>query len=155
MKQLLALVLLTLTLHSLAQGVNEFPAGIEDDGVTTFHFLDVGIRPVWPGCETLESESARFDCFNYGIRNFLVNNFEVPPATTQKEKKAQTGKVYVNFVIEKDGSISSVKILRGVHPKVDAEAIRMVKSMPDMHAPAFVDGKPVRMSYTLPINVQY
>jgi hypothetical protein len=43
MKQLLSLVLLTLTLHSKAQGVSEFPAGIEDDGVTTFHFLDVGI----------------------------------------------------------------------------------------------------------------
>jgi len=154
MKHLLALMLLTLSLHSYAQGVGEIPE-IDDDGDTTFNVFAVPIRPVWPGCETLESESARFDCFNYGIRNFLVNNFEVPPATTQKEKKAQTGKVYVDFVIEKDGSISSVKILRGVHPKVDAEAIRMVKSMPDMHAPAFVDGKPVRMSYTLPINVQY
>ena len=154
MKQILALVLLTLTLHSYAQRVGKIP-GIDDEGDTTFQFFAVAIRPVWPGCETLESESARFDCLNYGIRNFLVNNFEVPPATTQKEKKAQTGKVYVDFVIEKDGSISSVKIQRGVHPKVDAEAIRMVKSMPDMHAPAYVDGKPVRMSYTLPINVQY
>ena len=154
MKQLLALVLLTLTLHSYAQGVGEIP-GIDDEGDTTFQFLAVAIRPVWPGCETLESESARFDCFNYGIRNFLVNNFEVPPAITNKEKKAQTGKVFVDFVIEKDGSISSVKIVRSVHPKVDAEAIRMVKSMPDMHAPAYVDGKPVRMSYTLPINVHY
>ncbi len=154
MKHLLALVLLTLSLHSYAQGVDEKILAIGDDD-TTFQFFAVPMRPVWPGCETLESESARFDCFNYGIRNFLVNNFEVPPAITNKDKKAQSGNVLVDFVIEKDGSISSVKILRSVHPKVDAEAIRMVKSMPIMHAPAYVDGKPVRMCYTLPIKVAY
>jgi len=154
MKHFLSLVLLTLSLHSYAQGVDEKILAIGDDD-TTFQFFAVPIRPVWPGCETLESESARFDCFNYGIRNFLVNNFEVPPAITNKDKKAQSGNVLVDFVIEKDGSISSVKILRSVHPKVDAEAIRMVKSMPIMHAPAYVDGKPVRMSYRLPIKVAY
>ncbi len=154
MKKLLAFVLLTLTLYSNAQGVSEIPK-IDNTDNTKFQFLDVELRPVWPGCETLESESDRFDCFNLGIQKHLIRNFKVPPAATKKEMKAQSGKVFVDFIIEKDGSISSVKITKSVHPKVDAEAIRMVQSMPTMHAPAYVDGKPVRMSYTLPINVKY
>jgi TonB family protein len=154
MKQLLAIALSILTLHSYAQGVGEIRK-IDDTDNSTFQFLAVAIRPIWPGCESLESESARFDCFNYSISKFIINNFKLPPAITKKEKKVQSGKVFVYFIIEKDGSISSAKILRSVHPKVDSEAIRMVQSIPDMYAPAFVDGKPVRMSYTLPINVQY
>ena len=66
-------------------------------------------------------------------------------------KKGIQGKVYVTFVINKDGSISDAKIGRGVDPLLDAEAIRVVNSLPKWK-PGRQSGKDVRVSYTLPIN---
>lgn len=63
------------------------------------------------------------------------------------------GKVYVQFVIEKDGSITDVKVVRGVDSSLDKEAVRVVKSMPKWK-PGKQRGKPVRVSFTLPINFQ-
>ena len=63
------------------------------------------------------------------------------------------GKVFIQFVIEKDGSISDVKVLRGVDSSLDQEAVRVVKSMPKWK-PGMQRKKPVRVSYTLPINFQ-
>ena len=63
------------------------------------------------------------------------------------------GKVYVQFVIEKDGSITDVKVVRGGDSSLDKEAVRVVKSMPKWK-PGKQRGKPVRVSFTLPINFQ-
>lgn len=63
------------------------------------------------------------------------------------------GKVYIQFVIERDGSITDVKVLRGVDASLDKEAVRVVKAMPKWK-PGKQRGKPVRVSYTLPINFQ-
>lgn len=62
-----------------------------------------------------------------------------------------SGKVYVNFMIDNKGEISDVKVLRGVHPLLDREAIRMVESMPNW-SPGLQRGKPTNVSYNLPIN---
>jgi len=62
-----------------------------------------------------------------------------------------TGTVYVQFVIEKDGSVSNITVVRGVHPLLDAEATRVVQKMP-----SWIPGKqyerPVRVWQTLPIK---
>ena len=151
MKHFLSLLAFAFTLSAFAQVVSpNAPIDMKLFGLNSNEQ-----RPIWPGCESLTSEAARFECFNYGMMNFLRNNFNVPTAKNKKEQKARTGKVFVDFVIEKDGSVSDVEIIRSVHPEVDAEAIRMVKSIPTMHAPAMLSGKPVRLRYTLPINVQY
>ena len=63
------------------------------------------------------------------------------------------GKVYIQFVIEKDGSITDVKVLRGVDASLDKEAARVISSMPKWK-PGKQRGKAVRVSYTLPINFQ-
>ena len=63
------------------------------------------------------------------------------------------GKVYIQFVIEKDGSITDVKVARGVDASLDKEAVRVVKAMPKWK-PGKQRGKPVRVSYTVPINFQ-
>ena len=63
------------------------------------------------------------------------------------------GRVYINFVIEKDGSISNAQVIRGVDPLLDDEAVRVVNSLPKM-TPAKQRGKPVRMQFTLPINAK-
>lgn len=60
------------------------------------------------------------------------------------------GRVFVNFVVEKDGSISNVNVLRGIGGGCDEEAIRVVQNLPKFK-PGKQRGNPVRVSYTLPI----
>lgn len=62
-----------------------------------------------------------------------------------------SGKVYVKFVVRKDGSIDEVSVVRGVHPLLDNEAIRAIKSMPNW-TPGTQRGKAVSAWFTLPVN---
>ena len=62
-----------------------------------------------------------------------------------------TGRVIVSFVIEKDGSISNARVVRSIHPSLDAEAIRIVKTMPKW-IPGKNNGQPVRVEYIMPIS---
>ena len=61
------------------------------------------------------------------------------------------GRVFVQFVVEPDGSISNVRVLRGVDPALDKEAVRVVQNSPKWN-PGKQRGKPVRVSYTFPIT---
>ena len=65
--------------------------------------------------------------------------------------KGIEGKVYIQFVVEKDGSIADVKVMRGVCEELDAEAVRVIKAMPKWK-PGEQEGKPVRTTMMLPIN---
>ncbi len=67
-----------------------------------------------------------------------------------KEKEIE-GRVFVGFVVEKDGSISDVKVLRGIGGGCDEEAVRIISAMPKWK-PGMQDGKPVRVSYQIPIH---
>ncbi len=71
------------------------------------------------------------------------------PEKAQKEKIQ--GRVTVQFIIEKDGTVTNVKVLRSVHRLLDKEAIRVVEGMPKW-IPGTQRGEPVRVSYTAPIN---
>lgn len=61
------------------------------------------------------------------------------------------GRTIVQFIIEKDGSVKHVKVLRGVDPKLDEEAIGFIHVMPEWK-PGVKDDKPVRVLYTVPIS---
>lgn len=65
-------------------------------------------------------------------------------------EQGNQGRVVCTFVVEKDGSISDIKVLRGVSPSLDKEALRVISSMPDWN-PGIKDGKLVRVKFTLPI----
>jgi periplasmic protein TonB len=62
-----------------------------------------------------------------------------------------TGRVYVNFVVDKDGKIKDAKVLRGIGGGCDEEALRVVRSMPDWK-PGRQNGRNVQVSYNLPVN---
>lgn len=83
-----------------------------------------------------------------GLMEYLRTNIVYPPVPAENGVQ---GKVLVQFVVEKDGSVGQVKILRSVEINLDYEAIRLCKSMPKFE-PGKLDGKPVRVLYTLPIN---
>ena len=82
------------------------------------------------------------------LMEFISNNVKYPE---NAQKNGISGKIFVQFVIETDGSIGDVKIGRGVDPELDAEGIRVVESMPKWK-PGKERGKFVRVSYTVPIN---
>ena len=79
---------------------------------------------------------------------FLSSNIQYP-ADAQKQKV--DGRVLVNFVVEKDGSITEVKVVKPTFPSLDAEAIRVVKAMPKWK-PGYQRGQAVRVQFTMPIN---
>ena len=66
-------------------------------------------------------------------------------------KKGETGTVYVQFVVLKDGSVDGVKVVRGVTKRLDEEALRVIKLMPKW-TPAELNGEKVNCRYTIPIK---
>ena len=80
---------------------------------------------------------------------FLVKNMQYPE---KAKKDTVTGVVYVNFIVETDGSISHVKITRGIGSGCDEEAVRVVSLMPKWKPGSEKDGKPLRVAFTLPIK---
>ena len=81
-----------------------------------------------------------------GLISYLQENIHYP-----QNDICVVGRVFVNFIIEKDGSVTNVKTLRGLHPLFDEEAVRVVSNMPKWK-PGKQRGKPVRVSYNLPIG---
>lgn len=81
------------------------------------------------------------------LMQFLGKNIHYPPIA---QENGTQGRVTVGFVVNKDGSIVDVKVLRGVDPYLDKEAVRVVKTMPKWK-PGMQLGKPVRVRYTVPV----
>ncbi len=84
-----------------------------------------------------------------GILNFIAENTVYPE---EAKLKSITGRVIVKFIVETDGSVSEVGIERGVDPILDAEAVRVVKSLPKFEKPGIKAGEKVRVNYMLPIT---
>lgn len=86
--------------------------------------------------------------FNGNINMWLAQNLQYPE--TAVENGIQ-GRVVVQFVIRSDGSVSDAKVVRGIDPELDREAIRVVMSMPKW-TPGMSNGKPVNVLFKMPIN---
>jgi len=69
-------------------------------------------------------------------------------------KNNMLGKVFVSFVVDKNGDIRDVKVARGIHPQIDNEAIYLIKSMPRWR-PGTNDGIPVSCRCILPLQIKY
>ena len=82
------------------------------------------------------------------LNKYLGRNIKYPE---KAQKERIQGCVTVQFIIEKDGTVTNVKVLRSVHRLLDKEAIRVVENMPKW-IPGTQRGEPVRVSYTAPIN---
>ncbi|HPR31700.1 MAG TPA: M56 family metallopeptidase [Prolixibacteraceae bacterium] len=84
------------------------------------------------------------------VRKYIAENILYP---VEAKKYGIQGKVYVSFVVAKDGAVERVQISRSVYPALDNEAIRVVTSMPKWK-PGTKAGNPVSVQYTLPVNFQ-
>ncbi len=96
----------------------------------------------------VQKSSASFPGGEVAMFKFLSQNLRYPEQCAQKNIQ---GRVLVQFLVQKDGSISDAKVIDGVDPQLDAEAIRVVESMPKFE-PATENGEAVAEWFTLPIN---
>jgi protein TonB len=70
----------------------------------------------------------------------------------EAKKAGIEGRVYTRFTITKEGKLTNVKLLRGVHPLLDEEAIRVIKSAPQIWKPGLnYKGEPIDVNYTFPV----
>ena len=90
----------------------------------------------------------RFPGGEIELMKFISRNVKYPAEARDKHVQ---GRVILTFIVEKDGSISNVRVARPVDPSLDAEAIRVVQSMPKWE-PAKQRGQAVRVRYTVPIQ---
>ena len=81
------------------------------------------------------------------MMTYLSGNIKYPE---EAKEKGISGRVFLSFVVEKDGAVSNVKVAKGIGKECDDEAVRVVKAMPKWK-PGLMKGKPVRVSYMLPI----
>lgn len=108
---------------------------IEDEEIVEEEvFLSVEENPEFPGGPAK-------------LLEYVQKNLKYPMMARESDIQ---GRVFVGFVVEKDGSISNVRVLRGIGGGCDEEAVRVVQSLPKFK-PGKQRGNPVRVQYTLPI----
>lgn len=86
--------------------------------------------------------------FNGKLSEWLGDNIKYPE---EAAKKKIEGRVIVQFVVDKKGKACKPKVVRSIHPALDAEAIRVINAMPNWK-PGTIKGKPVSVKYTIPIS---
>ena len=105
----------------------------KDEGPVSMAMVEQ--KPSFPGGEA-------------AMYKWLNDNIIYPAAASEEGVQ---GKVTVQFIVEKDGSISHVQVVRGKHPALDAEAARVIRKMPRW-TPGRNNGQPVRVTYHLPVQ---
>ena len=104
----------------------------------------VGENGEYMVCEEMpEFPGGMAECMKY-----LGKNVKYPEDC---KKEGVDGRVIVQFVVYEDGSIKDAKVVRGIHPSLDKEALRVVEGMPKWK-PGKQDGKAVKVKYTIPVS---
>ncbi len=156
----------TLCLFAFGAFAQQDTIAKDGDDREILNFSVVERIPIIRGCANLSSatQEDQRECMQYQIAKHVGENFEFPEKTRQMGIQ---GKIYITFVIEKNGKLSNVNISKGVEhdykgagrkvraaaKELDKEAIRVIKLL-EFLEPAFQRGKPVRMSFTMPINAK-
>ena len=120
---------------------------VEDD----FEDIDVPFAviedvPIFPGCERV-AKSERRNCFQDQMNKHIRRNFRYPDIA---QEMGIQGRVYVNFIISKDGSITNIR-MRGPDKNLENEAARIIGRLPIM-TPGKQRGRAVRVPFSIPIT---
>jgi len=132
LKIYMALPLIAVAIIALSSCGKNKTAATDSETVYT----KVDVMPVFNGGDT-------------AILNFIARNTIYP---AEAKTKAIQGRVVVKMVVVKDGSVTHVEILQGVDPLLDAEALRVVGTLPKFEKPGILNGKPVAVNYMIPIT---
>jgi len=140
MKLLKSLVLTGMVfIYSVVAGQTEKPDSVARDSATSsktnYQYLD---------------EPAGFPGGEPAMRKWLAAHLGYPE---DAKRDSISGVVYVEFVIEEDGSLTNIKIRKGLHPSLDSATVSTISQMPPW-IPGKYQGKPVRSMFVLPIQFQ-
>ena len=102
--------------------------------------------PIFPGCESV-AKSQRRACFQEQMNKHIRKNFRYPDIA---QEMGIQGRVYVNFIIAKDGSITNIR-MRGPDKNLENEAARIIGRLPQM-TPGKQRGRAVRVPFSIPIT---
>lgn len=93
-------------------------------------------------------EMPEFPGGELALRKFIANSIKYPVIA---QENGVEGKVYVSFVVGKDGFVTNARVIRSIDPSLDKEALRVVNSLPQWK-PGRQQGKPVRVAFSVPIS---
>ncbi len=138
---------------STALGSTDFDQGTDDLNIVRTHKNEVIVEekkpePVEDKVFTSVEQMPQFPGGDVALLKYISDHIKYP--TIAMENNVQ-GKVVVQFVVTRDGSIGEVKVARGKDPDLDKEAVRVVKTLPKF-IPGKMNGQAVNVWYTLPIN---
>ena len=119
---------------------------VEEDLDLDVPFAIIEDVPLYPGCERVP-KSQRRDCFQKEIQKHISKNFRYPEIA---QEMGIQGRVFVQFTIQKDGSISGIRT-RGPDKNLEKEANRIISKLPRM-TPGKQRGRPVRVPFSIPIT---
>ncbi len=134
-------LLIALLAHSLCLAQNTFSTvtseqvPVAGDDLKEGFFTLVEKMPAYPGGDN-------------ALIQWISNEMNYPK---EAKKNRIEGVVYVNYVVGVDGSIDSVSLMRGVHPLLDEEAVRVISGIKG-YEPGVQRGKPVRVQFTIPMR---
>ncbi len=111
-------------------------------------FKVVEDAPTFKGCEDIDDKAERQKCAETKLLEFIYSKIQYPPIARDNGVE---GTVYVRFVVERDGSISNIEVVRDPGGGCGDEAARIVKIMPPWN-PGKQRGVPVRVMFTLPVK---
>lgn len=146
---------------SIANGVEngEWRSTSKDSSITLIYHYESGIYQNGKsynkeGVETPSNLLLNEPAFPGGVfafRNFLARTIVYPPVAQENHIQ---GRVYLSFVVERDGSLTNIHTIRGVGSGIDEEAIRVIKKSPKW-IPGSLNGIPLRIAYVVPINFTF
>lgn len=127
--------------------------GNDDKGGEVLKAKEVIAQPEPPKQEEIKifdvvEQPPSFPGGQAALLSWLSSHVKYPPIA---EENGIQGRVIVGFVVERDGSVSQVQVIRGVDPSLDKEAARVVASMPKW-TPGRQNGQNVRVKYNVPVN---
>ena len=120
-----------------------FPINPSDE--ESINLAEADVFPTWNGCS--DGDAA---CFQQNMVKHIQENFTYPE---KAKAQGEEGKAFVKFQFSSTGSVENIVLLRKTESElINQEALRLIKELPKAAKPAFKDGKPVAVSYIIPIN---
>lgn len=134
---------------SLLEQINEIQEEEPSFGSDTLSsvFTIVEEMPRYPGCDEVKTQAIK-ECTYEGVTNYIKKNIKYPEELIPQEV---SGTVYISYTIDERGFVTNSRILRGVDPLLDYEALSVINTLP-RHIPGRQRGKRVAVQFNVPIK---
>jgi protein TonB len=123
---------------------------IENDGEDEDILVMAERMPLFPGCDADTTEEERRRCTQQLLLSYLYRQIKYPVVAKDNEIE---GVVVVEFVIDKEGQVGGIKVLRGIGGGCEKEVVRVVKNLPEW-IPGKQNGRPVAVLYRIPVKFE-